>query len=97
MKAYGPGLVCPACGGKTAVTDSRGGDTFIRRRRKCMSCGVRCTTVEAAFPSYQRGTTFPSDVTQAMTLGAAINRMSFAHRDIVMKLIAAFGEEKDTA
>lgn len=43
-----PGISCPECGGATEVKDSR--PTFegnsIRRRRRCVSCGLRCTTFE---------------------------------------------------
>jgi hypothetical protein len=94
MKATGPGLVCQACKGKTTVTDSRASDTFIRRRRKCLSCGERFSTVEAAFPSFKHGAVFPRDVSRAMELGAVLDALPFARRDIVTKLIAAFGEEK---
>ena len=38
---------CPYCGfADTKVTDSRDADEGIRRRRECLSCGQRFTTVE---------------------------------------------------
>lgn len=38
---------CLECGGETAVIDSRRGDGGIMsRRRKCVKCGYRFTTVE---------------------------------------------------
>jgi transcriptional repressor NrdR len=40
-------LRCPYCGfAETKVTDSRDADEGIRRRRECLSCGQRFTTVE---------------------------------------------------
>jgi hypothetical protein len=41
------GIRCPACGhNESMVKDSRAMSYGIRRRRKCMLCGLRCTTVE---------------------------------------------------
>jgi predicted RNA-binding Zn-ribbon protein involved in translation (DUF1610 family) len=39
---------CPKCGAKNGsdVTDSRGCEKWIRRRRKCNACGERFTTRE---------------------------------------------------
>jgi len=38
---------CPNCGyHDSKVTDSRGTDESIRRRRKCLECGFRFTTIE---------------------------------------------------
>lgn len=38
---------CPKCGSDhSAVTDSRGDENAIRRRRECQNCGVRFTTYE---------------------------------------------------
>src|SRR3972149_240357 len=38
---------CPYCGfADTKVTDSRDADDGIRRRRECLSCGQRFTTLE---------------------------------------------------
>ena len=38
---------CPYCGfAETKVTDSRDADEGIRRRRECLNCGQRFTTVE---------------------------------------------------
>ena len=38
---------CPYCGfTDTKVTDSRDADDGIRRRRECLSCGQRFTTLE---------------------------------------------------
>lgn len=41
-------IACPKCGGITGVTDSRerAGGTIVRRRKKCLDCGEKITTVE---------------------------------------------------
>jgi hypothetical protein len=38
---------CPDCGGDTHITDRRGTAAGIRRRRECLRCGHRYTTLEA--------------------------------------------------
>lgn len=42
------GIVCQGCGesGDMSVKDSRSHDGYIRRRRVCVHCGHRQTTVE---------------------------------------------------
>jgi transcriptional repressor NrdR len=38
---------CPSCLHATHVLDTRpAGDTVVRRRRECLSCGHRFTTLE---------------------------------------------------
>ncbi len=37
---------CPECGGSSIVTNSRPGPMGINRRRECMSCETRFSTVE---------------------------------------------------
>ena len=39
-------IICPKCGGKSSVTDSRQTSTNIRRRRQCVACGSRWSTHE---------------------------------------------------
>lgn len=41
-------ILCPACGGRTGVVDSRSSGEAIRRRRRCLArgCGRRLTTYE---------------------------------------------------
>lgn len=43
-------IVCPVCGGKTQVTETRPIGASVRRRRCCMTvkCPGRVTTVEVA-------------------------------------------------
>lgn len=40
------GLKCPKCGGITQVTNSRPSENHVRRRRQCLVCGFRATTLE---------------------------------------------------
>lgn len=42
------GFPCPACGSRTIVTDSRPRTLLAgwRRRRECVSCATRFTTIE---------------------------------------------------
>lgn len=37
---------CPVCGGGTVVSDSRRGVDFVNRKRKCLDCEYRFSTVE---------------------------------------------------
>lgn len=39
------GFLCQ-CGGKTQTIDTRPTTTGVRRRRKCITCGLRFTTYE---------------------------------------------------
>lgn len=47
LKGYGKRVRCPYCAFRDSkVTDSRANDDGIRRRRQCIACGERFTTVE---------------------------------------------------
>ena len=37
---------CPICGCETSVVDTRPSEDSVRRRRKCVECSHRFTTVE---------------------------------------------------
>ena len=37
---------CPVCGGGTVVSDSRRCADFVNRKRKCLDCDYRFSTVE---------------------------------------------------
>lgn len=39
-------MLCPKCSEETNVTDSRPTGYGVRRRRKCVKCGHRISTVE---------------------------------------------------
>lgn len=47
-------MLCPVCGGKTAVINSRPAEDEITRRRECRNCGHRFTTVEIDLDLYER-------------------------------------------
>ena len=49
---------CPTCGGQTCVYDSQALEDCVKRRRKCLSCGGRFSTVEIDMDMYNamRGT-----------------------------------------
>lgn len=44
-----------SCGGKTTVYDSREDAGTIRRRRRCLACGVRFVTLETPVEAAQAG------------------------------------------
>ena len=39
-------MTCPVCGGKTHVVDSRQSEDSIKRRRECLECNHRFSTLE---------------------------------------------------
>lgn len=39
-------MTCPVCGGQLIVIDSRPTEDSIHRRRKCVECGYRFSTIE---------------------------------------------------
>lgn len=39
-------MKCPKCNGNTKVTDSRCEDDCVNRRRVCLECGYRFSTIE---------------------------------------------------
>lgn len=45
------GIPCPVCRTGTRITDSRPGESSIRRRRVCVGCGHRFTTFEVEVPT----------------------------------------------
>jgi hypothetical protein len=49
-------IVCPVCGGKTEVRETRHSRAGVRRRRFCMStsCAGKLTTVEVVVPDDQK-------------------------------------------
>ena len=96
MIAIGAGLVCPKCGGKeTAVTDSRAGANFIRRRRKCVACTEwnRFTTVEVTLTT-KVDFLQPMTVRIASDVQAVIDALPSHKREIVLSLVAAFAADE---
>ena len=48
-------MTCPECGGHTDVIDSRiTTNGYVRRRRKCLYCGNRYSSVEIPFDEYKQ-------------------------------------------
>tara|TARA_R100000482_G_C4979929_1_gene82811 strand:+ start:122 stop:406 length:285 start_codon:yes stop_codon:yes gene_type:complete len=39
-------MICPKCGGRSKVYNSRPKDDTIRRHRQCLKCNHRYTTIE---------------------------------------------------
>lgn len=39
-------MICPSCGGKFKVIDTRSDQEIVYRRRECKDCGERYTTYE---------------------------------------------------
>jgi transcriptional regulator NrdR family protein len=91
----GLGFRCPSCGGTdNEVKDSRLGDNYIRRRRKCAACGMRVTTVEVivANTGPQQGT--PESVFRAMQVRDTLDALPADKRTLVLDVLAlAAGKE----
>lgn len=47
-------LLCPVCGEKTEVLDSRSDCESVKRKRKCLECGYRFYTVEIDEDLYKK-------------------------------------------
>lgn len=47
-------MTCPKCNGKTKTIDSRADEDSVSRRRECLSCGYRFSTVEIDADLYER-------------------------------------------
>lgn len=47
-------MTCPHCDGETRVVDSRPTQDNVRRRRQCLICGERFTTVEVDIDMFER-------------------------------------------
>ena len=45
-------MMCPTCGNQTKVIDSEASSDSVKRRRKCLSCGYRYSTVEIDVDMY---------------------------------------------
>lgn len=46
-------MTCPVCGAETKVVDSRSIEDGTRRRRKCLECDYRFSTVEIDVDYYE--------------------------------------------
>lgn len=47
-------MTCPKCYKKTKVIDSRSDEDSTERRRECLVCGYRFTTIEIDNDLYER-------------------------------------------
>lgn len=57
IDAMACGMRCPVCGGQSTVKDSRlskAVDNAIRRRRECLGCGYRFSTLETVVDGDRR-------------------------------------------
>ena len=46
-------MVCPGCGGKTRVVDSRKRQDSVKRMRECKTCRMHFTTIELDMDYYK--------------------------------------------
>ena len=53
-------MTCPKCSSKTKVIDSTTDEDSTVRRRECLSCGFRFTTLEMDKDMYDRMVKHPS-------------------------------------
>ena len=47
-------MTCPKCYEKTKVIDSRSDEDSTERRRECLACGYRFSTIEVDKELYER-------------------------------------------
>jgi transcriptional regulator NrdR family protein len=47
-------MTCPVCGGDTHILDSRPSEDSTKRRRECLECMYRFSTVEIDVDYYAR-------------------------------------------
>lgn len=47
-------MTCPVCGGRVIVIDSRPSEDSIYRRRRCIECDYRFSTIEIEADIYAR-------------------------------------------
>src|SRR4026209_2442857 len=54
LTPQGDGTRCPRCGSDTSVLETRANRGSLRRRRRCLHCPGRVTTIELAAPDYSK-------------------------------------------
>ena len=87
------GILCPSCGAPgSRVSDSRSVDwgQAQRRRRDCVGCGQRFTTIEALAPELRRGTRTPN---ARRKFSVELGKIETAARDLRAAMDAYYGEE----
>ncbi len=75
---------CAECSYKTVVTDSReeAGGASVKRRRKCLRCGLRVTTYEEV--SRRSSIKLPSDSRKFLL---KYGELSEPKRELIVKLV----------
>lgn len=69
-------MICPECGYKTQVLESRERDGHVQRRRACGKCGIRFNTTEVKVDS---ANAFDAPPTAAALAGQRHNRIVQGH------------------
>ena len=54
LRKEGKNMTCPVCNGKTKILETRSDEESINRRRQCLRCGYRFSTVEMDKDLYKR-------------------------------------------
>jgi transcriptional regulator NrdR family protein len=86
---------CPTCGRKSMVVDSRPNAASlgaIRRRRRCLPCNRRWTTIEV-LPDDAHNTFFPSERARLRVIAAEVKALA----DEVIKLVSKLNEKENRA
>ena len=73
---------CPLCKGQTIVVDSRPHDNDTTRRRECLACEYRFTTIEVSREQYQR--LLPPD---RAALRASVDRFLQSLKEAIYKAL----------
>lgn len=63
-------MICPECGcyDSTVIDSRQNDDGLIRRRRKCLICGKRYSTLELSAIRYEKMVEFEETVTKFLNL-----------------------------
>ena len=54
LRKEGKNMTCPVCNAKTRILETRSDEESINRRRECLRCGFRFSTVEMDKDLYKR-------------------------------------------
>lgn len=71
-------MTCPNCGAKTNVVDSRSHEDSRSRRRECVGCGFRFSTVEIDADYYE--TLKPTDKQEIL------NRLDKCYQEFIAQM-----------
>jgi hypothetical protein len=93
MPGNTPGLTCYGCGGRfLAVKDSRPSRNAVRRRRKCVGCGLRFTTFEIMSPTQEDS----HRLFAALDFYEAMLALPEAQRQLVLAMVRALTPPRRT-